>query len=1166
MILKGYLLLFGFLFLSITFAQEMPKIIPPSPTAYKLGTYGKVPVNKYTGTINYTIPVFNYKTKNLTIPISLTYRSNGVKIDEMNTNVGLGWSLDGIGLISRIIRDKPDEYGNQLLPSKPIHEEGAMSPTSLSFFYLSQNENVDTEPDLYSYNFLGYSGKFIIKDNTIINIPKNDIEFNISTDINHEKNFIATAPDGIQYYFEEKELTISRIEHTDGIQPPEPAITVWYLTKIVHPKGDEITIKYASQNYSYILSQSQSFKIKTPLFQVVCSHGNTPNFKISSIIKNRIQYASKKIERIESKDTLNGKIIFNYINRNNSPSLINDIIYKNNEGYIVNSMHLDYLITNNDRVFLNGVTFKDISKKYNFEYIDPYGLPERLSKSKDYYGYYNGKNNNYLFPKPENLEMPINQVFSYFSDIGADKSVDERFAKKGLLNKIENPLKGTTSIEYESNSYYGEVYHYGDLNMVSLEAITNDTTFLKTDTLHINVPFTQTIKFYANVSYDEHCSVENTSHNRASLSIVDENENYVSISEKTLMGYLSVNNPLSIDTLTLPKYVTLEKNKNYTLILKAHSPCTNSTVNIEYYPNEYNVTYENIKAGGLRIKRIVNLQDNDTLKVMRYYYGDIDNPNFSSGIKGETPYFITKNVYRQGCDLPCSYYDINYQTLNSSSIRNLFYDNIGTTKYRYVTVSEGGDDFELGGKEYQFYTSQNIPANILWGEYLPSTPLINIGWDDGLLERKTIYKKKNNRLYKLYREKNYYKKIDSLTSLIYGYHVNKKFDLICTNDIIHVCTSEDVNDIQFYSECRATHIHFYSENTKSVCITQGNINYIMPTGIVICTAPHQHLYQDLNLSYCVKHGNKNHIWHRKNKCFNHQVGDTVVYPNTIENLDINEYSTNSYRFYLDHKKEISYFNDEQDSLIIDNKFFYDGNNHFQLTKTQTLDSYGHIIETLSYYPKDKSKIENQDYEESRAIDSLIIRHQIGIPIQTKTYYNHNLLSQQRTVFQVDDSGVILPKEIKNAKGNNNFEPRIIYHDYDQYANPIEISKADGIHIYYIWGYNHSQPIAEIKNFSSNDIDSTIQNLIDEAVTASNSDIDDTSENTLRQKLNALKNALPDNTQMTSYTYDLLIGVTSITEPNGNVTYYKYDSFNRLHQIVDKDGHILKEYNYHYKTN
>ena len=72
----------GLFFLAVFFfevnaqeVQQEPNILPPSPTAAELGKYGFIPVGLATGTAQVGVPLYTFKTRNLEVPISLSYQS-----------------------------------------------------------------------------------------------------------------------------------------------------------------------------------------------------------------------------------------------------------------------------------------------------------------------------------------------------------------------------------------------------------------------------------------------------------------------------------------------------------------------------------------------------------------------------------------------------------------------------------------------------------------------------------------------------------------------------------------------------------------------------------------------------------------------------------------------------------------------------------------------------------------------------------------------------------------------------------------------------------------------------------------------------------------------------------------------------------------------------------
>jgi hypothetical protein len=56
---------------------------------------------------------------------------------------------------------------------------------------------------------------------------------------------------------------------------------------------------------------------------------------------------------------------------------------------------------------------------------------------------------------------------------------------------------------------------------------------------------------------------------------------------------------------------------------------------------------------------------------------------------------------------------------------------------------------------------------------------------------------------------------------------------------------------------------------------------------------------------------------------------------------------------------------------------------------------------------------------------------------------------------------------------------------------------------------------------------------------------------------------PNNAQMKTFTYIPLVGVSSIINEKNQIIYYEYDGFQRLMNIKDQYGNVIKHYSYHY---
>lgn len=116
--------------------------------------------------------------------------------------------------------------------------------------------------------------------------------------------------------------------------------------------------------------------------------------------------------------------------------------------------------------------------------------------------------------------------------------------------------------------------------------------------------------------------------------------------------------------------------------------------------------------------------------------------------------------------------------------------------------------------------------------------------------------------------------------------------------------------------------------------------------------------------------------------------------------------------------------------------------------------------------------------------------------------------------------------------------------------------AQNLNTVYIWGYKNIYPVAIVRGASLEEVKARINNLS----AFENADVPPMDAKTLYQKLSQIKGAL-----VTTYDYNPYIGIVRICSPNGSITEYNFDTFQRL--INKKENGILtSSYQYHYGSN
>lgn len=446
----------------------LPPVSPPSPDVTSLAKYGNYEVSLFTGLPQINVPLYTIKDGELEVPISINYHASGIKVNETESCVGLGWSLDAGGMITRQVEGLPDEQPyNYLSGAVPVKKSSDISSPlntgDLDYVQSVSNGVRDLEPDIFSYSFPGTNGKFVFncKDNfKPIIIPFNPIQINRFASDQNSINFDIIDESGVKYTFGDKELTTANFSSN---------ISSWRLSNITSSnKSKVIRFIYASETVQQ--EDIADFETITDGGTVYDpSNSTATSYTYSNSLSNKYSRPvyTQTIERKLSEIYFtNGKIVFNSTGRQLNSIIVYSGLdattgYKPIRSF---NFYYSYFIKNNDEstkrlrldsVQMRGSTIENI-QTYKFGYNTNQILPEKLSKSRDYWGYYNNAYNSTLVPGRTIKINPPNGAMAYDfhvggTDVGRDP--DPVYMQANILNRVTYPSGGYSDFEYETNQY-----------------------------------------------------------------------------------------------------------------------------------------------------------------------------------------------------------------------------------------------------------------------------------------------------------------------------------------------------------------------------------------------------------------------------------------------------------------------------------------------------------------------------------------------------------------------------------------------------------------------------------------------------------------------------------------------------------------------------------------
>lgn len=495
-------------------ADESPadyRINVPSPQAYAFAQYADMPVSLYTGIPSIEVPLFTIEIGNFTFPITLSYHASGIKVSQEASWVGLGWNLNAGGNISRTVRGLDDLMGGYYYQDAQIPDQfdnsrdDIVSLVGVDAYNLVVRINADTEPDVFYYNFAGYSGIFYAKNSG--RKEENgfylcDPEQNLKMSFTYkDQSFSIISPDGTRYLFKPSASTGSatvvlegfRMPYTDMTRFPffedrvQNMITSWDLSEIILPNKEKIEFEYITVAYPFLPSSASIIQKKylpvyavkntgfpvyaTEKYETVCSMSMVNYQKFLK----KITWSSGYImfETSSRKDFVrntfkpggeNLKLDKMSLFRTGDSAPFKEVVF--HESYFSNPDEPEDQYNLRLRLDSLSVCSGQIREIHRFGYDVRHSLPPKYSFAQDMWGYYNGLNNTIFYPEisvSRNYYKADGKTIVYKKgDIlrGADRKPRAEYITTGMLTSMESPEGGVTTFEYEPNdaiSEYSEI-------------------------------------------------------------------------------------------------------------------------------------------------------------------------------------------------------------------------------------------------------------------------------------------------------------------------------------------------------------------------------------------------------------------------------------------------------------------------------------------------------------------------------------------------------------------------------------------------------------------------------------------------------------------------------------------------------------------------------------
>jgi len=1109
------------------------------------------------------------------LPISVSYHASGIKTSEEASWVGLGWALNCGGVIGRSIRDGDDFGGNYAgYPGSPAILDNGFGNFDMQTYSVPANSlnsavmdvlggHTDSEPDLFYFNVGGYSGKFYIPRQNLsgdVYATEVDQKSNLKIQVIYlEKRFIITDGNGIKYYFGTKEYSYSEGQPVTGYGAytqltlqgnceDTRTISSWYLDSVAAPTGDKIALQYQTPDQCYGVASATNYNESH--YRLIQA-GSGPNADYYNVSRAVTQEA--KLTGVTFKD---GHVDFYTSSRSDidvygpyDPTKLDSIvIQKNGVTNPVRSFKFFYDYFNSgSRLKLTQLYTEE--KPYTFTYNEDISLPSKLTLAQDHWGYYNGHIDNHsLIPRT------IFGSEDIFWAAGGNRDADSVVSKAGILTQITYPTGGQTKFDYELNDFAGSSPIYQPV-INSIEANlgfypTNPSVPSVTKDFYLSRTAVVTISgaSFSNLTCDQLSSTPEAGERFAIL---------VPIASEGASGYSTIEEYAPVETVAnlsyngcsgnsfgVNKSLTVTLNAGwYRMIAEANYGQTVSSMVVGF--NDIVGYNPGIAGAGLRVKRVTSTDANNHTSIRRYVYRLPDNPTSSSGRLMTTPVYknnihLTRYITGEdGFGVATGTWGGNYDVYRSTTTIPLSTSAQGSL-VGYDVVTELFGEYGENGKLVDIYRNQNWPG-IGYG----TPPIEEPG--NGLMTNEYTYNTSGTLL----------KEVDNIYD---SYFPAEKV----ISGLAHETPP------------------FYLDWPQNAFINgQGQLTFAPPDGM----AP-DYLLNNYTL-HCE--------WYKLIST------TTTDYTSAGAKVEFTGYSYNGLNKQMAQQKTTL-----SDNTFLTTKYKY---------ATDYSSSAGSIYAAMVSANMVNAPIETQIWHEVGTNDILM-----SSSATQYSYFANNKFISPYQQYQLNNQTPLSSTTVgENSTSTGPFSSLLFNSslfslkkemDYDNYGNPTRITMNGQQNTSYHWAYNNELPIAQANNALAAEFyyegfeESTASGLQTNGGHTGHNYVNGnytvtwapptgstrsfvitywykstTTGNWVYQLAQAYTQGMtlsngtayddiriyPSDALMTTYTYEPLVGMTSSTDAKGITTYYEYDAFQRLINVRDKDGNILKHTDYHYQN-